>query len=149
MCGLMLFLPHGYEGQGPEHSSARLERFLQLCAEHNMSVVVPSTPAQMFHLHPAPDAAPFRKPTGRHDAQEPAAPQAVGFAAGIALSRGRFLRIIPEVESIDPSQGQAAGAVQRQGLFRPAGGARERGLEDVAIVRIEQLYPFPIERYAA
>ena len=87
LSGLTLFLPHGYEGQGPEHSSARLERFLQLCAEHNMQVVVPSTPAQMFHLLRRQMLRHLRKPLVVHDAEELAASSSVGVDDGGSRAR--------------------------------------------------------------
>ena len=147
-CGLMLFLPHGYEGQGPEHSSARLERFLQLCAEHNMSVVVPSTPAQMFHLIRRQMVRNFRKPTIvltpksllRHK---------LSVSPLDSLSGGRFLRIIPEVDAIDPAKVTRLVLCSGKVYFDLLEARREHELDDVAIVRIEQLYPFPIRRYAA
>jgi 2-oxoglutarate dehydrogenase E1 component len=147
-CGLMLFLPHGYEGQGPEHSSARLERFLQLCAEQNMSVVVPSTPAQMFHLIRRQMVRNFRKPTIvmtpksllRHK-------QSVSSLE--ELSKGRFLRMIPETDSIDPKRVSRLVLCSGKVYFDLVEARRARGLDHVAIVRLEQLYPFPIRRYAA
>jgi len=147
-CGLMLFLPHGYEGQGPEHSSARLERFLQLCAEHNMSVVVPSTPAQMFHLIRRQMVRNFRKPTVvltpksllRHK---------LSVSPLEALSEGRFLRIVPESDAIDPAKVNRLVLCSGKVYFNLLEERRKRELDDVAIVRIEQLYPFPIRRYAA
>jgi 2-oxoglutarate dehydrogenase E1 component len=147
-CGLMMFLPHGYEGQGPEHSSARLERFLQLCAEHNMSVVVPSTPAQFFHLIRRQMVRNFRKPTIvmtpksllRHK---------LSVSPLDTLSSGRFLRIIPELDPIDPAGVRRLVFCSGKVYFDLLEARRERELDDVAIVRIEQLYPFPIRRYAA
>src|SRR5688572_4430783 len=99
LSGLTLFLPHGYEGQGPEHSSARLERFLQLCAEHNMQVVVPSTPAQMFHLLRRQMLRHLRKPLVvmtpksllRHR---------LSVSKMTDLARGRFHQLIDEVEPL-------------------------------------------------
>src|ERR1700724_3370732 len=102
LSGITLFLPHGYEGQGPEHSSARLERFLQLCAEYNMQVCVPSTPAQMFHMLRRQMLRPLRKPLIvmtpksllRHE---------LSVSPLADLSTGGFNPLIDEVDDLRPS----------------------------------------------
>jgi 2-oxoglutarate dehydrogenase E1 component len=148
MCGLTLFLPHGYEGQGPEHSSARLERFLQLCAESNMQVCVPSTPAQMFHVLRRQMLRHFRKPLIlmtpksllRHE---------LSVSALQDFTRGGFCNVIGEIDDV------AAESVRRivfcagKVYFDLLKARRKEGIRDVALVRIEQLYPFPGEEYAA
>jgi 2-oxoglutarate dehydrogenase E1 component len=148
MCGLVLFLPHGYEGQGPEHSSARLERFLQLCAESNMQVCVPSTPAQMFHVLRRQMLRHFRKPLIlmtpksllRHE---------LSVSVLQDFTRGGFHTVIGETDDL------AAESVRRivfcagKVYFDLLKARRKEGLRDVALVRIEQLYPFPGEEYAA
>lgn len=101
MCGLVMLLPHGYEGQGPEHSSARLERYLQLCAQQNMQVCVPSTPAQIYHLLRRQMIRKVRRPLVvispksllRH-------PLAVSTME--ELIDGKFQNVIPEVDALDP-----------------------------------------------
>jgi 2-oxoglutarate dehydrogenase E1 component len=152
LCGLTLFLPHGYEGQGPEHSSARLERFLQLCAEHNLQVCVPSTPAQMFHLIRRQMCRSFRKPLIvmtpksllRH--KNSVSPL-------VDLSSGQFNLIIPETDlaSDEVSTSKVKRLVFCSGkvYFDLAEARQIRGMDDVAIIRIEQLYPFPIEEFSA
>jgi 2-oxoglutarate dehydrogenase E1 component len=98
-----MFLPHGYEGQGPEHSSARLERFLQLCAEHNMQVCVPTTAAQIFHLLRRQMLRPFRKPLvvftpkSLLRKKEAASPIA-------ELANGSFQTVISEVEALEAKE---------------------------------------------
>jgi 2-oxoglutarate dehydrogenase E1 component len=148
LCGLTLYLPHGYEGQGPEHSSARLERFLQLCAEHNIQVCVPSTPGQMFHMIRRQMLRKYRKPLIvmtpksllRHK-------QSVSSLA--ELSNGSFQLVIPDAAKINPDTVQRLVFCSGK-VFYDLQEAREvNELANVALVRIEQLYPFPIEDYAA
>jgi 2-oxoglutarate dehydrogenase E1 component len=147
LCGLTMFLPHGYEGQGPEHSSARLERFLQLCAEHNIQVCIPSTPAQMFHMIRRQQLRLFRKPLIvlspksllRHK---------MSVSPLSELSSGRFELIIPEVEAIDVKQTRRLVFCSGKVYFDLLESREVHGVEDVALIRMEQLYPFPINEYA-
>src|SRR5213082_2468211 len=149
MSGLVLLLPHGYEGQGPEHSSARLERYLQLCAEDNMQVAVPTTPAQYFHLLRRQVRRRFRKPLviftpkSLLRAKEVMSPLA-------AMGPGTtFHRIIDETAQIAPDE-QVRRVVLSSGkiYFDLAKARAEKGDDKVALVRVEQLYPFPFKALA-
>jgi 2-oxoglutarate dehydrogenase E1 component len=142
--GLVMLLPHGYEGQGPEHSSARLERFLQLCAEDNMQVCNLTTPGQYFHLLRRQMKRPFRKPlilmTPKSMLRHPVAVSPLE-----ELTRGRFLEVIDDT-TVDPVRVRrvllCSGKVYYDLLERRT--QEEKGGE-VAIVRIEQFYPIPLE----
>ena len=146
VCGLVMLLPHGYEGQGPEHSSARLERFMQLCAEYNIQVCVPSNAAQIFHLLRRQMLRPFRKPLIvmtpksllRHkDAASPLKD----------FAEGTFQTVIGEVENVDPAKVRRIVVCSGKVYYDLAAARRERQLLDVAILRLEQLYPFPHQRF--
>ncbi len=147
LCGLTLFLPHGYEGQGPEHSSARLERFLQLCAEHNIQVCIPSTPAQMFHMIRRQHVRKFRKPLIvmtpksllRHK---------MSVSPITDLSDSRFELIIPEVEALDVKKARRLVFCSGKVYFDLLESREIHDIDDVALIRIEQLYPFPVDDYA-
>jgi 2-oxoglutarate dehydrogenase E1 component len=131
LCGLTMFLPHGYEGQGPEHSSGRLERFLQLCANHNIQVCVPSTPAQMFHLLRRQMLQPTRKPL---IVMTPKACCAQGATSQLkVLTGGRFQQVIGD-RGPDRAEESGAGCSAPAGLLRSRRGAmRER--PQVAVMR--------------
>jgi 2-oxoglutarate dehydrogenase E1 component len=148
LCGMTLFLPHGYEGQGPEHSSARLERFLQLCAEHNMQVCVPSTPAQMFHMLRRQMLRKFRKPlivmTPKSLLRHKMSVSPVS-----ALSNGCFNLIIPEIEQMTPAATRRVVFCSGKVYYDLLESRQVHGIGDIALIRIEQLYPFPVEEYAA
>ncbi|MBV6415616.1 MAG: 2-oxoglutarate dehydrogenase E1 component [Steroidobacteraceae bacterium] len=148
ICGLTLFLPHGYEGQGPEHSSARLERFLQLCAENNMQVCVPSTPAQMFHMIRRQMLRSFRKPLIvltpksllRHD---------LSVSSLDDLARGRFSNLLGEIDELPAAGVRRVVFCSGKVYFDLLKARRKESIRDVALVRIEQLYPFPGDEYEA
>jgi 2-oxoglutarate dehydrogenase E1 component len=146
--GITLFLPHGYEGQGPEHSSARLERFLQLCAEFNMQVCVPSTPAQMFHLLRRQMLRSLRKPliilTPKSLLRHP-----LSVSRLEELSGSGFQTVIDEIDDVRPSAVTRIVFCSGKVYFDLLKSRRESKVESVAIVRVEQLYPFPSEEYEA
>ncbi len=146
MCGLTLFLPHGYEGQGPEHSSARLERFLQLCAEHNIQVCVPSTPAQMFHLLRRQMLRSYRKPlivmTPKSLLRHKMAVSKLS-----TLSEGSFQLIIPDRSGIDAKKTRRIVFCSGKVYYDLVEARQMHKMTDVAIVRIEQIYPFAVEEF--
>jgi 2-oxoglutarate dehydrogenase E1 component len=148
LSGLTLFLPHGYEGQGPEHSSARLERFLQLCAEYNMQVCVPSTPAQMFHMLRRQMVRALRKPliimTPKSLLRHP-----LSVSRLEELSTGGFRAVIDEVDEVKPSAVTRVVLCSGKVYFDLVKARREAKLDKVVIVRLEQLYPFPSDEYEA
>jgi len=142
LSGLTLFLPHGYEGQGPEHSSARLERFLQLCALHNIQIGVPSTPAQMFHMLRRQLLRPLRKPliilTPKSLLRHKLATSTL-----TELSEGGFLPIISETDTLSVGQINRIVLCSGKLYYDLLEHRRTQQWNSVAIIRIEQLYPFP------
>ncbi|WP_269520137.1 2-oxoglutarate dehydrogenase E1 component [Alteromonas sp. BMJM2] len=147
LCGLTVLLPHGYEGQGPEHSSARLERFLQMCADHNWQVCVPSTPAQVFNMLRRQVVRPMRKPlivmSPKSLLRHPLAVSSLE-----ELSEGKFLNVIGEIDELDPKDVKRVVMCSGKVYYDLLDQRRKNEQNDVAIIRLEQLYPFPQEECA-
>jgi 2-oxoglutarate dehydrogenase E1 component len=147
LCGLVLLLPHGYEGQGPEHSSARLERFLQLCALENMLVCAPTTPAQAFHMIRRQMCMATRKPlvvmTPKSLLRHKLAVSSLD-----DLAKGGFQLLIPDAQA-DAKKVKRVVACSGKVYYDLLEDAHKRKLDDVAILRVEQLYPFPRKELAA
>jgi 2-oxoglutarate dehydrogenase E1 component len=148
LAGLVLYLPHGYEGQGPEHSSARLERFLQLCAEDNLQVCVPTTPAQIFHLLRRQMRRPYRKPlivlTPKSLLRHRLAVSTLE-----ELSQGSFKLVIDELDPLDPKKIRRVILCTGKIYYELLESRRQQGIDDLAILRLEQLYPFPSQALEA
>ena len=142
LCGLVMLLPHGYEGQGPEHSSARLERYMQLCAEQNIQVCTPTTPAQIFHLLRRQLIRKFRKPlivmTPKSLLRHKLAVSTMS-----DLTKGEFHTVIPEIDQLDAKKVTRVVLCCGKVYYDLLQKRRDEALNNVAIIRIEQLYPFP------
>jgi 2-oxoglutarate dehydrogenase E1 component len=142
LCGLTVLLPHGYEGQGPEHSSARLERFLQMCADHNWQVCVPSTPAQVYNMLRRQSVRPMRRPlivmSPKSLLRHPLAVSSME-----ELAAGVFHNVIDEVDELDANKVKRVVMCSGKVYYDLLDQRRKNEQEDVAIVRVEQLYPFP------
>jgi len=149
LCGLTMLLPHGYEGQGPEHSSARLERYMQLCAEFNIQVCVPTTPAQIYHILRRQAIRPMRRPLIilspksllRHK-------QAISSLED--LSEGSFKTVLPDSSSkADPADVKRLVICSGKIYYDLINRREELARDDVAVIRLEQLYPFPYKDFEA
>ena len=146
--GLVMLLPHGYEGQGPEHSSARIERFLQLCADDNIQVVHPTTPAQIFHVLRRQLHRSFRKPlvvmSPKSLLRLPRATSSLD-----EIENGAFREVIddPMVESggLDPARARRVILCTGKVFYTLERVREESAFDDVALVRVEQLHPFPFD----
>jgi 2-oxoglutarate dehydrogenase E1 component len=142
LSGLVMLLPHGYEGQGPEHSSARVERYLELCAQHNMRVVQPTLPSQIFHLLRTQMVCGFRKPlivlTPKSLLRHEAAVSPMS-----AYSEGEFMKVLPETDDIDDSRVTRLILCCGKIYFKLHEVRQKKYDLTTAIVRVEQLYPFP------
>ncbi len=146
--GITLMLPHGYEGQGPEHSSARVERFMQLAADTNMQIVQPTTASQIFHVLRRQMVRDLRKPLviftpksllRNKDATSPVS----------EFTKGSFQTVIPETKDIKADKVKRVIACSGKVYYDLVKKREEKGADDVAIIRVEQLYPFPHKAFAA
>jgi 2-oxoglutarate dehydrogenase E1 component len=142
LCGLVMLLPHGFEGQGPEHSSARLERYLQLCAEHNIQVCNPTTPAQIFHLLRRQIVRPYRKPL---IVMSPKSLLRHKLAVSTLedLTAGHFQSVIGEQDPLNPKKVTRFVLCAGKVYYDLLEARNQDKLEHIAIARLEQIYPFP------
>ncbi|UCB54500.1 MAG: 2-oxoglutarate dehydrogenase E1 component [Thiotrichales bacterium] len=142
LTGLVMLLPHGFEGQGAEHSSGRIERYLQLCSSHNIQVCVPSTPAQMFHLLRRQTLRDCRKPmvviTPKSLLRHKECTSSLD-----DLTTGYYQRVLPEVDAIDPAKVKYVLLCSGKIYYELLNERRAKKRNDIAIIRTEQLYPFP------
>ena len=146
LCGLVLLLPHGYEGQGPEHSSARIERYLQMCAEQNIQVCIPTTPAQIFHLLRRQMLRAYRKPLIvltpksllRHKLAVSGLPE---------LTTGHYFPLIDDLDGLEADKVTRVVLCAGKVYYDLLEARRAAGSQHIALIRIEQLYPFPEEEF--